>query len=327
MPDIRKKTGSRTATQGQYNKPGIYFPNPSDPSDFVLVEQKTVDSKEETIAYGTAHPTAALSTALLCKQDFSANEDNVKSRTRIYRTLPGAATTIQQWDDALKSSVEIETQDIAWGSAAPTAIAEPRLLTHTDSPNESGWITRTITRLAALPSDILDYKTQNFTFPAILIDLTATLAEVGFGNVRVSEDETQWHTGVNSIVSTNSNIRPAISVPTVHKITTSFFQSSALPSDDVLYSIAPNNVRADGHLLRFALGELLNNAISASASAGVYDAQLAGLSESFSWGASAPSASTYLADVAAAGWKIIASDVLPYRGNIYIRQRTEIKLK
>lgn len=325
MSDYRKMSGTRDATRGQFTKPGIRYPNPSVPSDFFLVENKTVDTKEQPIAYLTAHPT--LTAAKLCRQDFAAEENGMKTRTRIYRTLPGAAITQRQWDDSLKSTVEISTQDLAYGTAAPSVVAEPLMLEFMDSPTENGWITRTIVRLPALPSDIVEYKTQNFGFPAILDSLTATVSNVGFGNVRIDEDTTVFLTGVNTVVSVLPVIRPAINLPTVHRITTSFFKSTELPAQDALYSINTNNIRADGQLLRFALGEVLNNAITATATAGTLDSSLAGLSESFSWGASAPSATEYVNDVVADEWKIIASDLVPYRGHIWIRQRTEIKLK
>ena len=82
MPDIRNKAGVRSPTRGQSNKPSVLYPTEDVSNDFLIVERKTVDSKEAPIAYGTAHPT--ISQAVLVDQKFELEEDGKKTRTRIY---------------------------------------------------------------------------------------------------------------------------------------------------------------------------------------------------------------------------------------------------
>jgi len=81
MPDLRKHTGIRKPTQGQHNKPGVSYPTP-DTGEYLIIERKTVDSKEQPIAYGTAHPT--LTEAVLIDQSYETAEDLAKVRVRVY---------------------------------------------------------------------------------------------------------------------------------------------------------------------------------------------------------------------------------------------------
>ena len=332
MAKLRNQTGSRTGTQGQFSKPGVYFPTPGSLTDILIVESKTVDSKDATVAYLTAHPVET--TALLVKQEFSGFEDGKKTRTRTYRTLPGAATLKYMWDDSLRTYVEIQTQDVAIGTAGPTAAAEPRLLEINDAITDMGWTTRTIVRIpsAITMSDLNreEYRTEQFMFPAILAagSPVATPTNTGFGNVQTAEDTSEWvGSGRYTVYTVLTNIRPAISVPTIHKVETSFYTTATKPAASTVFTVLPNNIRADGRLVNFSLGDVINNGFTVSATASTYDAQLAGLTEEFIFGASSPNTTDYNADVTAGNWKIIASEVVHYRGNIWIKINTSVKLK
>lgn len=89
MPDLRKQTGTRKPTTGQSNKPSVSYPTPDITNDFVIIERKTVDSKEQPIAYGTAHPT--VTSAILADQRFELEEDGSKTRIRVYSARGTAA--------------------------------------------------------------------------------------------------------------------------------------------------------------------------------------------------------------------------------------------
>lgn len=336
MPDnVRKHSGVRGATQGQYNKPGYFYPNPDSPlTDYGLVERKTVDSKEKPVAYLTAHP---IDSALkLTLQKMESDEDGKKTRTRIYRTLPGQPNSKYVFDEEINAYVEIVTCDYALNEAAPT---DPLIIQCSDAENEQGWITRTTMKLSGAPATKTEYRTEQFTFPAILQSVTAQTLNVGEGNVTVAADTTEWHTGINTFVAILPVIRPAISAPTVHKVVTEFFYKDATGhfrnssgtdigttlTADAVYEILPNNVRFSGRLFDFNFGEVLNDGLTVSASAGPYDLSLKGLSESVSFGPSAPTKTAYNAAIGTE--VLLASDVLVWRGAFYIKRNTYINLR
>ena len=134
-------------------------------------------------------------------------------------------------------------------------------------------------------------------------------------------------------------IRPAISAPTVHKVVTEFFYKNGAGNfinsagtsvgetltADAVYEILPNNVRFSGRLFDFNFGEVLNDALTLSATAGAYDMSLKGLTESVTFGVSSPTKTAYNTAI---GTEIkLASDVLIWRGAFYIKRNTYINLR
>jgi hypothetical protein len=290
------------------------------------VEHKTVDTKEQPVAYLTAHPTNAA--LLLTLQKYENAEDGKKTRTRIYRTLPGVATTKFVFDEEIADFIEVTNQDLAIGSVKPS---DPLIVQCSDAENEQGWITRTTMKVPATliygsigcTGTKTEYKTEMFTFPALLQSVTATQVAVGAGMVTTAEGVTEWQSGINTFVSISPVIRPALSAPTQHKIITQFHSSA--PEKDAIYEILPNSLRFSGRLIDLNFGEVLNDDLEISASAATYDMSLQGLSETVAFGASAPSMSAYTAALGAE--KIIASDVIRWRGNIWIKRNTSVNLR
>lgn len=338
MAEIRKQTGTRGATQGQYTKPGYFYPSPSDPvNDYGLIERKTVDSKDTPIAYGTAHPDDAL--LKLCMQKYEAQEDGMKSRTRLYRTLPGEAVSKYVYDDEIGEYITVTTQDVAIGTANPT---DTMILQCQDSsPTESGWITRTTMTLAAMPAARTEYRTEQFTFPALLASVSGEVKTFGQGNVQTGADTTDYRTGINSAYVVTPSLRPAITAPTKHKIVTSYFRladdghfynsaGTDVGTDpatilDTVYTIAPNIIRASGRLVDFSYGEVLNNGFTINAEAGANDFELLGLEEEYIFGASTPNYTAYAAAIGTD--QIVASDFQHWRGRIYTKRSVSIKLR
>jgi hypothetical protein len=98
MPDFRKQTGVRTGTQGQFTKPGVQYPTP-DTEEYLIIERKTVDSKDRPTRYGTPHRDHP--NAVLISQRFEAEEDGKKTRLQIYAKR--GATTAQDAYNAAQS--------------------------------------------------------------------------------------------------------------------------------------------------------------------------------------------------------------------------------
>lgn len=223
MPTIdhRRQTGVRAPAQGQWNKPGVFFPTPGNYSDYGLIEVADVDSKEQALPYLTPHPSNAA--LLLTKQTFSEPQNAQKTRTRIYRTLPGALQTRTVYDEILNADVTVETQDLAIGT--PMSRTGIVLSSQDSDPTEQGWITRTTMRLAALPKTQSKVVTQQFTFPAILT--AATIDVKNFGVEMEADGVTIARSNINTAYVITPTIRPAISAPTKHYITTEYFLEEA----------------------------------------------------------------------------------------------------
>jgi hypothetical protein len=331
MADLRKQSGVRGPTQGQFTKPGISYPTPGVYTDYMVVERKTVDAKEQPAAYLASHP--ILTAAKLTKQSFDAEEDNKKTRTRIFRTLPGAKLKKYKFDETLAVAVEIETQDIAIGTAHPSAVDEPLLLDCVDAPTEMGWTSRTIVRLLALPATRTEYKSDQFTFPAILEDIDIDKYSVGNRGGYGNPSGTDFWNAKNTVVIINPTIRPSISVPTIHKVVTSWHSSQ--PAVDTVFTIAPNSCQFSGKMVSFNLGQVLMDELTFSIAADSLDPNYAGLTEAATIGASSPTATEWLGDPDAAPpvaplqgtEQLISSDVQLYRGNIWIKRNIYITLK
>ena len=202
--------------------------------------------------------------------------------------------------------------------------APPLILSSTDRPIDQWKTLRITSRLANLPETRIEYKTQQFTFPAILDAVVVTSLNLGFGNVQIDEDTTEFETEINKYVSVTPIIRPAVSTPTNIRVVTTFYASPPLP--DTLFGILPQSVSFSGSLLSFNFGDvILNNLTIGPITASPYDNRYAGLSESISFAASSPTKSEYDALI---GTEVVTfSDVEYYRSNLWVKKTGYITLR
>jgi hypothetical protein len=203
-------------------------------------------------------------------------------------------------------------------------VAPPLVLTSNDRPIDQWKTLRITSRMANLPPTRTEYKTQQFTFPAILDSVVVTSLNLGFGRVPISVDESQYQTGINKYVSVQPNLRAALSVPAPIKIVTTFYSSQ--PTPDPIFQISTQNISFNGSLFSFNFGDVIcNNVTIGPITANSFDMRYSGLSETVTFPSSIPSRSSYQAQIGLE--KVIFSDVEYYRSGIWFKRTGYVTLR
>lgn len=202
--------------------------------------------------------------------------------------------------------------------------AKPLMLTLEDRPLDQWKTLRITSRLNNIPPTREEFKTQQFTFPALLVGINVESENVGFGRVPITNDISELKNGINKFVSVTPNLRPALSLPTRIRITTEFFYGSE-PAPFSLYQISTQNVSYSGSLFSFNFGDVITNAVSIGPiTASDFDSRFKGLSESITFSQSIPNYTTYQSQV---GQEIIIfCDVEYIRSNLWSRTTGRIVL-
>ncbi len=201
--------------------------------------------------------------------------------------------------------------------------APPLVVSATDKPIDQWKTLRITSRLSQLPDTRVEYKTQQFTFPAILDGVVVNTANLGFGRVPINDEETQYATGINKFVSVIPQIRPALSLPTRIKIVTTFHTSP--PDPDIPFKIVTQNVSYNGSLFGFNFGDVITNQFTVGPiTADTFDPRFSGLSESVQFSASNPSRSSYTSQIGSEA--VIYCDVEYYKSNIWIKRTGYVTL-
>jgi len=203
-------------------------------------------------------------------------------------------------------------------------VAPPLVLTSNDRPIDQWKTLRITSRMANLPPVRTEYKTQQFTFPAILNSVVVNSLNLGFGRVPISDDESVYRVGVNQYVSVQPVLRPALSIPTSIRIVTTFYSSQ--PTPDPIFQITTQNVSFNGSLFAFNFGDvILNNLTIGPIVANSFDMRYSGLSEAISFTASIPNRTTYNSLI---GTEVVTfSDVEYYRSGIWFKRTGYVVLR
>ena len=201
--------------------------------------------------------------------------------------------------------------------------APPLALSVTDRPIDQWKTLRIISRLSRLPDTRIEYKTQQFTFPAILDGVTVRSLDLGFGRIPINDEETEYATGINKFVSVIPRIRPTLSLPTRIKIVTTFHESPPIP--ETPFQITTQSVSYNGSLFGFNFGDVITNSFSVGPiTANSFDPRYSGLSESVSFPASVPTKSQY--DALIGTEVVIFCDVEYYKSNIWFKRTGYVTL-
>jgi len=203
-------------------------------------------------------------------------------------------------------------------------VAPPLVLTSNDRPIDQWKTLRITSRMANLPPTRTEYKTQQFTFPAILDNVIPNSLNLGFGRVPINDTESSFETGINQYASVQPVLRPALSIPTQIKIVTTFYSSQ--PTPDAIFQITTQNVSFNGSLISFNFGDVILNALTVGPFvASQYDMRYSGLSESVSFPASIPNRTTYNSLI---GTEVVTfSDVEYYRAGIWFKRTGYVVLR
>ncbi len=203
-------------------------------------------------------------------------------------------------------------------------VAPPLVLTSNDRPIDQWKTLRITSRMANLPPTRTEYKTQQFTFPAILDNVIPNSLNLGFGRVPINDTESSFETGINQYASVQPVLRPALSIPTQIKIVTTFYSSQ--PTPDAIFQITTQNVSFNGSLISFNFGDVILNALTVGPFvASDDDMRYSGLSESISFPASIPNRTTYNSLI---GTEVVTfSDVEYYRAGIWFKRTGYVVLR
>ncbi len=267
-------------------------------------------------------------------QDAVTAEDTFKGQRETVTVPAYPELTTYDLDENLNVVVITEREVVDHN--APF-VRKSLMLSSTDRPLDQWKTLRITSRMATLPPTRIEYKTQQFTFPALLSGYTIKNLNVGFGRVPTGIESAVFAEGINKYISIYPTLRPAISLPTRVKITTEFFDLEtygSVPEPFTPYQITTQNVSFNGALFSFNFGDVITNSISIGPiGAEPLDQRYGGnpgfrLSESISFPASIPNYSDYITKISNPSTReiVIFSEVEYIRSNIWTRVTGRINL-
>ena len=280
-----------------------------------------VGQVEATVSQSIVDPSTSPVGGKLILQDQISAIDEAKARRETVTVGSYPELTTYDLDEQLNVVVINERTVIDHNTPY---VAPPLVLTSNDRPIDQWKTLRITSRMANLPPTRTEYKTQQFTFPAILDSVIVNSLSLGFGRVPISDDESDYKTGINKYVSVQPVLRPALSIPTSIRIVTTFYSSQ--PTPDPIFQISTQNVSFNGSLFAFNFGDvILNNLTIGPIVANTYDMRYSGLSESVSFPASIPSRNSYQSQIGLE--RVIFSDVEYYRAGIWFKRTGYVTLR
>lgn len=279
-----------------------------------------VGQVEATVSQSIVDPSTSPVGGKLVLQDQISSIDEAKAKRETVTVGSYPELTTYDLDEQL--DVVVITERTVIDHNTPY-VAPPLVLTSNDRPIDQWKTLRITSRMANLPPTRTEYKTQQFTFPAILDSVIVKSLNLGFGRYPISVDESEYATGINKYVSVQPNLRPALSIPTSIRVVTTFYSSQ--PTPDQIFQITTQNVSFNGSLFSFNFGDVLTNSLTIGPiTADAHDMRYSGLSETISFPSSFPSRSSYQAQIGLE--KVIFSDVEYYRSGIWFKRTGYVKL-
>ena len=274
-----------------------------------------------TVSQSIVPPSTTPAGGKLVLQDQISAIDEAKARRETVTVSSYPNLTTYDLDEQLNVVVINERTVIDHNTPY---VAPPLVLTSNDRPIDQWKTLRITSRMANLPPTRTEYKTQQFTFPAILDSVIVNSFNLGFGRVPINDTESSFKSNINKYVSVQPVLRPALSIPTQIKIVTTFYSSQ--PTPDQIFQISTQNVSFNGSLFAFNFGDvILNNLTIGPIVANTYDMRYSGLSESVSFPASIPNRTQYLLFTGTE--VVIFSDVEYYRAGIWFKRTGYVTLR
>lgn len=287
-----------------------------------------------TVSQSIVGPAVGASGGKFVLQDQISPIDSAKSRRERVTVSTYPELTTYDLDENLGIQIVTERKLVDHDTPYPdpdNPSPNPDLLiTLSDRPIDQWKTLRITSRLSALPADRTEYKTQQFTFPALLNEIQVTQQFLGYGRVPISNTATALKAGINKYVGIYPDIRAAVSVPTRIRIVTSFLNSP--PSPDTVYQIKTQNVSFSGSLFSFNFGDVLFNGQTISVTADAYDQRYGNggigggaiLNETVTFPESSPTYTQYVSSIGQE--KVIFSDVEYYKSNIWVKRTGYVTL-
>jgi hypothetical protein len=279
------------------------------------------------VSQSIVSPNTSASGGKFVLQDQISPIDSAKSRRETVTVSSYPELTTYSLDEGLNAVIITEREVI--NHNAPYA-TKPLLLSLDDRPLDQWKTLRITSRISALPPKRIEYKTQQFTFPALLAGVTVKDLNVGFGRVPISLDDSVFEENINKFVSVTPNLRPSVSMPTRVRIETEFVYGSP-PQPETVYQITTQSVAYGGSLFNFNFGDVITNAFSIPETgfieASEYDSRFKGLAESVSFSSSIPNYTTYMAKVNSSNPEIVVFSEVEYvRSNLWTKTTGYVRL-
>jgi hypothetical protein len=247
--------------------------------------------------------------------------DQIKAQRETVTVPEYPELTTYDLDEQLGVSIITEREIVDHNTPYPNP--EPQyLISLNDRPLDKWKTLRITSRLSELPATRTEYKTQQFTFPALLSNIDVEPVYAGFGRYPTSLTTDAYGTGINSFVPVIPSLRPALSLPTRIKIVTTFHTSQPNPAD--IYIIVTQNASYDGIMFNFNFGDVITDGQTIAVEANGNDQRFAGLIESVTIAASNPTLTQY--DAAKSTERVIFCDVEYYKSNIWVKRTGYVNL-
>jgi len=226
---------------------------------------------------------------------------------RVYERVPGPVVTTYDYDTELNVNV-ITTRQVVLSTDVPTE--DVLTVELKEAPRENSKYTklRIISKLTELPAGKVEFETGNYQFPALVFGITCQTAQLTTDPQR---SEVFW----------TPNMRNYPNVPALLRVTTTFHTSE--PIQETLFEIPTRNLIYRGISFQIAINNVLNDAITVGATF-TGDQRYGNLSESQSFAATTLTASAYNALIDT--YKIIGCQIDRWRGQIWVKKKTEVLL-
>lgn len=225
---------------------------------------------------------------------------------RRYMVIPGPITTTQDFDTQLDVVVFTDRQLVLSTDVFNPTAPSSNLLTldMKESVPDTGsqyYKVRVRSYIQDLPETFTMYRTGRYNFPALVFDIFLDIYQ---WTLTPDRSQVYWY----------PDMRGEPNVPALFKVETEYFTGE--PPPETLFVIPSGNLYYNGTSYNISLNNVLNDAISVSASF-VDDAQYGDLVEPHTFSATPLTATAYTALIGT--YQTIACDITRWRGNIWLK--------
>ena len=228
--------------------------------------------------------------------------------------VPGNIITKYDTDDETRDSVTITTQQVAKPATAPTQTAGVQI---TYVPKSGSALVGTLitASIGATPTTNTQTQSAAYRSPALVFAVTATGSEAKDGTTRV---KVNWQRR-----SARSRIVPHT---TVLSYGTYASLSSTLAALTIFDPVLQDLIY-DGVFLQANEQGVLNDTMSVAYTTGTSNAKWPFIAETMEFTASSPTATEYLALIAANTLKVISANLKPWKYNLWRLEQVKVQLR
>ena len=224
---------------------------------------------------------------------------------RIFEITPSNIITTRDYDTDLNADVITTRQKIISNQAL---IRSDLTLDVQEQPIDKWRTLQVISYLNELPPTKVEFQTGSYPFPTLLTGINLYVVEL----TSATDKEVIWYP---------NTLRPLQNVPAVFRITTEFF--TAQPPAVNIFIMPTRDLVFRGRSFQIAINGVLCDSIALSASFSG-DNTYGDLTEGITFSATNPSATDYYNAIGT--YQVTGCDIARYRGNIWIKQTTEVIL-